>query len=119
MLASELCREDTYFCKGDINLQFYEPEVLLVFIDLSLGQHGLDHLVYVFVGLVVALGILVLKVEAHIAGTLMPQLEGVVALFEAAEYQQGFMGLLDVLCVISDVCGRDIISFFVIDLYVI
>jgi hypothetical protein len=93
--------------------------VLFVFIDLSLGQHGLDHLVYVFVGLVVALGILVLKVEAHIAGTLMPQLEGVVALFEAAEYQQSFMRLLDVLCVVTDVSGRDIIRFFVIDLCII
>lgn len=119
MLASGLCREDTYICHSDIYLQLYEPEVLLVFIDLSLGKHGLDHLVYVFVGLVVAIGILVLKVEAHIAGTLMSQLEGVVSLFEAAENQQSFMRLLDVLCVVTDVSGRDIIRFLVIDLCII
>ena len=45
--------------------------MLLVFIDLSLGQHGLDHLVYVFVGLVVAVRILLFEVEADIACTLM------------------------------------------------
>lgn len=71
--------------------------MLLVFIDLSLGQHGLDHLVYVFVRLIVAVRIFVFEVEAHIARTLMPQLEGVVSLFEASEYQQGFMRLLDVI----------------------
>ena len=97
MLASELCHEDTFICHGDNNLQFNEPEVLLVLIDLSLGQHGLDHLVYVFVGLVVALRISVFKVEAHIGRTLMPQLESVGSLFEASEYQQCLMGLLDVL----------------------
>ena len=71
--------------------------MLLVFIDLGLGQHGLDHLVYVLVWLVVALRLLVFEVEADIACTLMPELEGVVSLFEASEYQQGFMRLLDVI----------------------
>ena len=42
-----------------------------MFIDLCLGQHGLDHLVYVFVGLVVAVRILLFEVEAHIARALM------------------------------------------------
>jgi hypothetical protein len=68
-----------------------------VFIDLSLGQHGLDHLINVFVGLVVALLILLFEVEADIAHALMSQLEGVVSLFEASEYKQGFMRLLDVI----------------------
>jgi len=68
-----------------------------VFIDLSLGQHGLDHLINVFVGLVVALLILLFEVETDIARALMSQLEGVVSLFEASEYKQGFMRLLDVI----------------------
>ena len=50
-------------------------------IDLSLRQHGLDHLIYVFVGFVVALRIFVFEVEAHIASSLMPQLEGIGSLF--------------------------------------
>lgn len=68
-----------------------------MFIDLCLGQHGLDHLVYVFVGFVVAVRILLFEVEAHIARALMPQLERVVSLFEASENQQGFMRLLDII----------------------
>ena len=53
------------------NLQFYEPKVLLLLVNLGFGKHGLYHLVNVLIRLIVASRIRLHEIETDITCSLV------------------------------------------------
>lgn len=92
--------------------------MLLLLINHGLGEHGLDHIINEFVWLVVG-SVGVLEVKAYITGPLMSEFKRVLTLLlESSEDQKSFMRFLNVLIVISNVGGRYINTFGVVNLYI-